>query len=163
MKISMIAAMAHNRVIGLDNKMPWHIPADLKFFRKMTSGKPVIMGRKTYESIGKPLPKRHNIVLTRSSDFSPEGVTVVHDMDSALAAAGDVEEVVIMGGGNIYQQFLPKASILYLTFIDLDTPGDTHFIDYKTKGQWQQVWQQCHSKDEGHPHDFEFVRLERIE
>lgn len=161
----MIAAMANDRVIGKDNQMPWHIPADLKFFKKTTLNKPVIMGRKTFDSIGRPLPKRHNIVVTRSTDFSAEGVTVVHDTAAAIAAAGEVDEVVIMGGGNIYQQFLPQADILYLTFIDLDTKGDAFFPDYQQqgqqKGEWQEVWQEAHSKADGQPHDFRFVRLER--
>ncbi|NQZ06875.1 MAG: type 3 dihydrofolate reductase [Algicola sp.] len=161
MKISMIAAMANNRVIGKDNKMPWHLSADLKFFKKMTIKKPVIMGRKTFESIGRPLPGRQNIVITRSSEFSAPGITVVHDTDSAMAAAGEVEEVVIIGGGNIYQQFLPKADELYLTFIDLDTDGDAFFPDYTGVAHWKEVWQESHSKAEGQPYDFRFVRLER--
>ncbi len=162
MKISMIAAMANNRVIGKDNKMPWHLPADLKFFKKMTMKKPVIMGRKTFESIGRPLPGRQNIVITRSSEFSAQGITVVHDTQSALAAAGEVEEVVIIGGGNIYQQFLPQADELYLTFIDLDTDGDAFFPDYADVANWSQVWQETHNKADGQPYDFRFVRLERI-
>jgi dihydrofolate reductase len=162
MKISMIAAMANNRVIGKDNKMPWHLSADLKFFKKMTMKKPVIMGRRTFESIGRPLPGRQNIVITRSKDFSAHGITVVHDTDSALAAAGEVEEVVIIGGGNIYQQFLPKADELYLTFIDLATDGDAFFPDYKGIAHWKEVWQEAHSKADGQPYDFRFVRLERI-
>ena len=153
--------MANNRVIGKDNKMPWHLSADLKFFKKMTMKKPVIMGRKTFESIGRPLPGRQNIVITRSSDFSAHGITVVHDTDSAMAAAGEVEEVVIIGGGNIYQQFLPKADELYLTFIDLDTDGDAFFPDYTGIAQWKEVWQEAHSKADGQPYDFRFVRLER--
>jgi dihydrofolate reductase len=161
MKISMIAAMANNRVIGKDNKMPWHLPADLKFFKKMTMKKPVIMGRKTFESIGRPLPGRQNIVITRSSEFCAPGITVVHDTDSAMAAAGDVEEVVIIGGGNIYQQFLPRADELYLTFIDLDTDGDAFFPDYNAVADWQAFWQEAHGKAEGQPYDFRFVRLKR--
>ena len=138
MKISMIAAMANDRVIGKDNQMPWHLPADLKFFKRMTVGKPVIMGRKTFESIGRPLPRRHNIVLTGNRDYQAEGVTVVHDMQQAIEAAGEVEEVVIMGGGNIYRQFLPQAGILYLTFIELTTEGDASFPDHTQDGEWRE-------------------------
>jgi dihydrofolate reductase len=161
MKISMIAAMADNRVIGKDNKMPWHLPADLKFFKKMTIAKPVIMGRKTFESIGRPLPGRHNIVITRSNDFCADGITIVHDTDSALAAAGDVEEVVIIGGGNIYQQMLGRVDELYLTFIELLVDGDAYFPDYNQVGQWQQVWQEQHSVAQGQPYNYRFVRLKR--
>ncbi|MFT4926267.1 MAG: dihydrofolate reductase [Phenylobacterium sp.] len=161
MKISMIAAMAANRVIGKDNKMPWHLPADLKFFKKTTLAKPVIMGRKTFESIGRPLPKRHNIVITRSADFSADGITVVHDTAAALAAAGEVEEVMIIGGGHIYQQFLAQASDLYLTLIDLTVEGDAFFPDYQAIGQWQQVWSESHQKTAANNYDYQFVKLTR--
>jgi dihydrofolate reductase len=161
MKVSMIAAMANNRVIGKEGKMPWHLPNDLKFFKRTTLGKPVIMGRKTFESIGRPLPRRQNIVVTRSADFVAEGVTIVHDTDSALAAAGDVEEVVVIGGGNIYQQFLPQADELYLTFIDLTTDGDVFFPDFEAASNWQEMWEERHYKSDGAPHDHRFVRLKR--
>ena len=135
-KIAMIAAMANNRVIGADNAMPWHLPADLAHFKRTTLGKPVIMGRKTYESIGRALPGRLNIVITRDDQYSLEDATVVHSPEEALALANeqDTPEVMIIGGGNIYQQFLPQASTLYLTFIDLDVAGDTQFPDYEASG-----------------------------
>lgn len=161
MKISMIAAMADNRVIGKDNQMPWHLPADLKFFKKMTLGKPVIMGRKTFESIGRALPKRHNIVITRDQAFTGEGITIVHDTATALAAAGEVEEVIIIGGGNIYHQFMPQATDLYLTFIDLKTNGDAFFPDYQSTGQWQETWSESHHKSAGNNYDYRFVKLTR--
>ncbi|MFT5163593.1 MAG: dihydrofolate reductase [Alteromonadaceae bacterium] len=161
MKISMIAAMADNRVIGKDNKMPWHLPADLKFFKKMTFKKPIIMGRKTFESIGRPLPGRKNIVITRSADFSADGITVVNDIAQALAAAGDVEEVVIIGGGDIYQQFLPQATHLYLTFIDLASAGDAFFPDYNATGVWHELSSQSHPGDEANRYPHRFVSLTR--
>lgn len=139
MQISLVAAMAHDRVIGKDNQMPWHIPAELKYFKELTMGKPVIMGRRTFESIGRPLPGRHNIVLT-TSDSLPSTVTVARSIEHALSAAGDVEEVCVLGGGDIYRQFLPQATRLYLTVIDLAVDGDTRFPDYAqlTRG-WQRV------------------------
>jgi len=136
MRIAMIAAMANNRVIGKDNKMPWHLPEDLRHFKAMTLSKPVVMGRKTFESIGRPLPGRHNIVISRNSQLSIDGVTCVQSFDDAVAAAGNCDEIVVIGGGQLYQQLLPKADILYLTLIDLDVDGDTLF-PYWDDGSWQ--------------------------
>lgn len=161
MKISMIVAMAANRVIGKENKMPWHLPADLMFFKQTTLGKPVIMGRKTFTAIGRALPRRKNIVITRAADFTAAGVTVVHDIDAALAAAHGVSEVMVIGGANIYRQFLPRTSELYLTFIDLQVEGDTFFPDYQAQGDWQTVWSQSHQKDAKNPYAYQFVKLQR--
>jgi dihydrofolate reductase len=135
MRIAMIAAMANNRVIGKDNKMPWHLPEDLRHFKAMTLSKPVVMGRKTFESIGRPLPGRHNIVISRDSQLSFEGVSCVTSFDEAIAIAGDCDEIVVIGGGQLYQQILPKADVLYLTFIDVDVDGDTVFPDWDD-GSW---------------------------
>ncbi|AZG74393.1 type 3 dihydrofolate reductase [Shewanella livingstonensis] len=135
MRIAMIAAMANNRVIGKDNKMPWHLPDDLRHFKAMTLSKPVVMGRKTFESIGRPLPGRHNIVISRNRQLSIEGVTCVESFEQALVAAGDCDEIVVIGGGQLYQQLLPKADVLYLTLIDLDVDGDTVFPDWND-GSW---------------------------
>ncbi|MCL1141915.1 type 3 dihydrofolate reductase [Shewanella gaetbuli] len=135
MRIAMIAAMANNRVIGKDNQMPWHLPEDLKHFKAMTLSKPVVMGRKTFESIGRPLPGRHNIVITRQTDYSPEGVTCVANFELAVEAAGECEELVVIGGGQLYAQLLPKADVLYLTHIDLDVDGDTYFPEWND-GSW---------------------------
>ncbi|GIU40612.1 dihydrofolate reductase [Shewanella sairae] len=138
MKIAMIAAMANNRVIGKDNQMPWHLPEDLRHFKAMTLGKPVVMGRKTYESIGRPLPGRHNIVISRQADLLIDGVTTVTSFESAKQAAGECEELVVMGGGQLYEMLLPQADILYLTEIALDVEGDTYFPEWND-GTWQQV------------------------
>jgi dihydrofolate reductase len=135
MRIAMIAAMANNRVIGKDNKMPWHLPEDLRHFKAMTLSKPVVMGRKTFESIGRPLPGRHNIVISRDSQLNFEGVSCVTSFDEAIAIAGDCDEIVVIGGGQLYQQILPKADVLYLTFIDVDVDGDTVFPDWDD-GSW---------------------------
>lgn len=131
MDISLVAAMAHNRVIGKDNQMPWHLPSELKYFKEITLGKPIIMGRHTFASIGRPLPGRHNIVLTSAAQIDAD-VSVAHSIDQALRLAGDVDEVMVIGGGDIYRQFLPMATRLYLTEIDLKVDGDTWFPEYET-------------------------------
>lgn len=159
MKISMIAAMAKNRTIGKDNLMPWHLPADFAWFKRCTLGKPIVMGRKTYESIGRPLPGRMNIVLSRDSSLLIDGVTVVRNIDEAKQAAGDAEELMIIGGGSIYQACLEQANCLYLTFIDAEIDGDTQFPD------WGEGWTVTHhdtyTADEKNKYDMEFVILDR--
>ena len=162
MKVSMIVAMAENRVIGLDNKMPWHLPADLQFFKRVTLGKPVIMGRKTYQSIGRPLPGRKNIVLSRDTELVIEGVECVQTLEQAQKLVGDVDEVMIIGGATIYEQFLSQADRLYLTFIDLDTEGDTHFPDYQSMSEWKESEREVHLKDEKNGYDYQFVTLDRV-
>jgi dihydrofolate reductase len=161
MTISMIAAMAHGRVIGADNDMPWHLPADLKHFKSVTMGKPVIMGRRTYESIGKALPGRPNIVISTKSDYVLSDALVVNSIDAAMAAASQYDEVMIIGGGSIYDALLPKAERLYLTFIDLQVDGDTHFPDYAASGSWKELAKEHHAKDDKNPYDYTFVTLER--
>jgi len=162
MKVSMIAAMAEDRIIGLDNKMPWHLPADLQFFKRVTLGKPVIMGRKTYQSIGRPLPGRKNIVLTRDTELVIEGVECVQTLEQAMKLVGDVEEIMIIGGATIYEQFLAQADRLYLTFIDLKTAGDTQFPDYEATAQWQELDREAHQQDEKNAHNYQFVTLDRV-
>lgn len=153
--------MANNRVIGKDNDMPWHMPADLAHFKKVTLGKPVIMGRRTFDSIGRALPGRKNIVITRNQDWQHEGVEVVSSPEQALNELADVDEVMIIGGGNIYKQFLEHADKLYLTFIDLDVEGDTQFPDWSVAGQWQQVEIEKYQADERNIHPYQFVILEK--
>ena len=160
MIISMIAAMAKNRVIGCNKQLPWHLPADFKHFKTLTMGKPIIMGRRTYESIGKPLPGRLNIVITRNQDFNAEGVQVVASIEEALSAAGDVEEVMFIGGANLYQQVLPKAHRLYLTFIDLELSGDAFFPEWRGE-EWREVEREHHHADEKNVYDYTFVILQR--
>lgn len=162
MKISMIAAMAEDRVIGLDNKMPWHLPADLMFFKRVTLGKPIIMGRKTFQSIGRPLPGRKNIVLSRDVNLQIEGVSCVQTVDQAVALVEGCDEVMVIGGATIYEQFLPRAERLYLTFIDLKTPGDTHFPDYQRIADWQEVDRERHQADQNNSYNYQFVTLERV-
>lgn len=131
--INMIVATSKNNQIGIDNKLPWHIPEDLKYFRQTTSGKTVLMGRKTFESIGRPLPNRKNIVLTRDMNFAPEGVSVVHNLEEALEICNSKEEIFIIGGGEIYSLFLPYADYLYITLVDKVINGDTDFPVYENQ------------------------------
>lgn len=165
MKIAMIAAMASKRVIGADNDMPWHLPADLKHFKQITMGKPVIMGRKTYESIGRALPGRPNIVITTNNAYSLPDATVVSSpeaaIEHALALESQPDEVIIIGGGTIYQAFLDKADTLHLTFIKLAVEGDTQFPDYEAQGSWKEISREAHSADEKNPYDYVFVSLTR--
>ncbi|MCG9098967.1 dihydrofolate reductase [Laribacter hongkongensis] len=127
--LALIAARARNGVIGLDNRMPWHLPEDLAYFKRVTLGKPVVMGRKTFESIGRPLPGRLNIVVTRNPDWQAAGVQVAHSLDAALAlaAAAAPEEIMLIGGAELYRQALPQADVLYLTEIDAEFAGDAFF------------------------------------
>ena len=142
MKISLVAAMAKNRVIGKDNKMPWHIPSELKYFKKITLGKPIVMGRKTFESLGQPLPGRKNIVLSNrkeSLENQNQQVIWVSGAKQAIAAAGPVDELMVIGGGKIYETFLPLADRLYVTDIELNVDGDTFFPDYNKLVNWQEI------------------------
>ena len=159
MIISMIAAMANNRVIGKDNQMPWYLPADFAWFKRSTMGKPVVMGRKTYDSIGRPLPGRLNVVISRDESLEIEGVTTVTSIEKALELVSDVDEVMIIGGGSIYESCLPKANKLYLTYIDFDVDGDTQFPDWGEG--WKQSFNDTYQADEKNKHNMEFVVLER--
>nr|WP_113865454.1 type 3 dihydrofolate reductase [Brenneria salicis]NMN90499.1 dihydrofolate reductase [Brenneria salicis ATCC 15712 = DSM 30166]RBP64826.1 dihydrofolate reductase [Brenneria salicis ATCC 15712 = DSM 30166]RLM31550.1 dihydrofolate reductase [Brenneria salicis ATCC 15712 = DSM 30166] len=159
MVISLIAALAVDRVIGMENAMPWHLPADLAWFKRHTQGKPIVMGRNTFRSIGQPLPGRHNIVVSRRPG-DDDRVTWVASLDEALAAAGEVEEVMIIGGGSIYQQMLPKAHRLYLTHIDAEVEGDTHFPDYEPD-EWLSTFSEFYDADESNSHSYCFEILAR--
>lgn len=152
----MIAAMANNRVIGKDNKMPWHLPEDLRHFKALTLGKPVVMGRKTYESIGRPLPSRHNIVISRQADLQIEGVTTVTSFAQAKLAAGDCEELIVMGGGQLYAELLQQSDILYLTEISLDVEGDTYFPNWDD-GSWLEVSRDVAKNDK--QMQYSFIKL----
>lgn len=162
MRIGLIAAMAENQVIGKDNELPWHLSADLKRFKQITMGKPIIMGRKTFESLpGGALPGRHNIVISRNHQYHPEGVTVVDSLDAAVDAAGDVEEAMVIGGADIYFQFLPRADRLYLTQVHTVVPGDAHFPAYNRR-EWRLIVEEHHPADENNPYPYSFLTLQRI-
>jgi len=144
----MIAAMADNRVIGRDNKMPWHLPEELAYFKQVTMGKPIVMGRNTFESIGRPLPGRKNIVISRDTQLKIDGATVVNSIDAAIEAGDDCEELMIIGGAMLYNEMLPRTDILYLTEIDLNVEGDTYFPDYN-KYSWEKVDIEMHQSKSG--------------
>ena len=160
MIISMIAAMAANRVIGADNKIPWHLPSDQQLFKRITMGKPMIMGRKTHDSIGRPLPGRHNIIVTQNSAYQAEGCTVVHSPEAALEAAGDVEEVVIIGGAYLYDYFLAQSGRIYLTILDDSFDGDVYFPELND-AEWQTTLTEIHEPDEQNAHRYQFLILDR--
>lgn len=163
MRISLIVAMAHGRVIGAGQAMPWHMPADLRHFKQTTLGKPVIMGRRTFESIGRPLPGRLNLVISRNPAWSADGVTTCASLADALQAAGAVDEVMIIGGGQLYAETLPRADRLYLTHIDLAVAGDTWFPDYQTPDyQWREIASEAHPADDKNAHAYRFQTLERV-
>lgn len=136
--LSLIAAVARNRAVGIENRLPWHLSDDLKYFKATTQGHPIIMGRKTYASIGRPLPGRHNIVMTRNPDWHADGVTVVSNLDAAIAAAGDATEIFLIGGATLYEIALARADRLYLTEIDADFAGDAFFPAW-ARDQFQEV------------------------
>jgi len=158
--ISIIAAIGNNWVVGINNKLPWALPADMEHFRQKTLGKPVIMGQKTLESIGKPLPGRTNIVLTLDENFHPQGCTVAHSIAQALEAAKDFEEVMICGGVSIYKQFLPLADRMYLTRIKNDFEGDAFFPEFDWE-DWKEVERIERPADDDNPYKYSFITLER--
>lgn len=159
--LSMIVAHANNRIIGKDNDMPWHLPADLAYFKKTTLGKPVVMGRKTFESIGRPLPGRQNIVISRDTTYQADGIDVVSSVEKAIAKAGDVEEIMVIGGGAIYAHCLPVAQRLYITHIDADIDGDTQFPFYDSENDWQKISSEVKAPDEKNAYQLDFCVYER--
>lgn len=160
MTFSLIVAITKNKVIGKDNKMPWHLPADLAWFRENTQGKPIIMGRKTFESIGYPLPKRTNIVLSRSP-YKQEGIIWKNNLESALDFVKDSNEIMLIGGGELFKQYLPLADKLYLTEIQAQIEGDTFFPDINWS-EWKIEFEQYRPADEKNSYDCRFLILERI-
>jgi dihydrofolate reductase len=161
MKISIVVAMAANRVIGRDNQLPWHLPADLKHFKETTMGKPILMGRKTWESIGRPLPGRTNIVITRDENYDAPGCVVVHSIEAALQAAAKQDEVMIIGGAEFYRQVLPQTDSIYLTRINEDFEGDTLFPELDSS-EWQEAERIDCDADEKNPHSYSFITLDRV-
>jgi dihydrofolate reductase len=160
-EIAIVVAMADNRVIGRDNRLPWHLPADLRHFRQVTVGKPVLMGRKTHESIGRPLPERTNIVVTRDRSYEAPGCVVVHSIESAIEAAGGHEEVMLIGGTDLYRQLLPKADRIYMTLVHAAFEGDARFPELDER-EWREVERMDCAPDEKNPWPYSFIRLERV-
>lgn len=158
--ISVVVAASENNVIGINGELPWRLSSDLQRFKSITMGKPIIMGRLTWDSIGRPLPGRQNIVITRQADFVADGATVVVSPAEALRAAGDADEVMVIGGGQVYDLFLPKASRVYLTRIAVEVEGDAEF-PLLDESDWQLVEREPHSADERNEFAFEFLIYER--
>jgi dihydrofolate reductase len=158
--VSLIVAMAQNGVIGRDNGLPWRLPADLKRFKAFTLGKSILMGRKTYDSIGRPLPGRTNLVLTRDRGWQADGVFVAHSIEQALTHADKGTELIAIGGAEIYRLVLPFARRIYLTHVHADVPGDTFFPDFDAS-QWEDVECRAHPADEQHAYAVTFVTLQR--
>lgn len=167
--VSLIVALASNHAIGINNQMPWHLPDDLRYFREQTTGKPIIMGRKTFESIGRPLPKRTNIVITRQTDFSPDGVLVANSLDQAMAlafaAAKQAEDpmlrdIMIMGGAQIYALALPLVDRLYLTEVDANVEGDAFFPAFD-RADWQEASRLHRPPCDKNPLPYDFVVYQR--
>jgi len=160
MTISLIVAASRNGVIGRNGALPWHLPDDLRQFKRLTLGKPVIMGRRTWESIGRPLPGRRNIVLTRDPGFRAGGCEVAHSVSAALALLAGAEEAMVIGGAQVYAAFLPFAERIYLTRVQAEVDGDTHF-PAPDPDAWRLVSSEAHGADDRHRYAFELLRYER--
>jgi len=169
MKIALIVALARNGVIGKDNRMPWHLPGDLKYFKRVTLNKPVIMGRNTYESIGKPLPQRTNFIVSRNPDYKVAGAVVVPSLEAALQTVADLyhtieapddSEVMIIGGAQIYAGALPLAQRLYVTEVQAEPQGDTFFPDFD-RSAWRELTREAHPATADNPYPYDFVVLEK--
>ncbi|MBU60514.1 MAG: dihydrofolate reductase [Alcanivorax sp.] len=165
-RLAMMAAKASNNVIGRDNKLPWYLPNDLKYFKQVTLGKPIVMGRNTWESLKRPLPGRTNIVISRQADYVAEGAKVVGTLDEALELAGHVahidgqDELVVIGGAQIYALALPRAERLYLTEVHADVPGDTYFPAVDA-AQWREIGRDDFQAEGPNPYDYSFVVYQR--
>ncbi len=156
--ISMVVALDDNRLIGRNNELPWHMPADLAFFKRTTMGKPIIMGRKTWESIGRALPGRRNVVITRNSDYQADGADVTESLASAIEVCAGEPEIMLIGGATLFEQCLADTDNLYLTKIHHSFEGDTWFPDY-TQYRWQTEWEEPHAADENNPYAYTFYKF----
>lgn len=162
-RMAYVVAMDDNRLIGRDNDLPWRLPDDMAWFRRQTMGKPCIMGRKTYDSLPprfRPLPGRLNIVITRNVDYHAPGAIVVHSIEDALRAAGDVEEIIIVGGAALFRRLMPVVDRLYLTQVHGMAEGDVFFPEYD-RAQWRESFRQNHAVDDRHPYAFTWLILDR--
>ena len=167
MRLALIVAAAQNGVIGRNNGLPWHLPEDLRYFKRVTMGKPIVMGRKTYESIGRPLPGRTNIVISRNASWQAEGVRVLPTVEDALTLAEEValidgaEELMVIGGAEIYRSALPLAGRLYLTEVHAEVAGDAFLPDIDWS-QWREVGRERHGASDTNPYDYSFVVYDRV-
>ncbi|MFD0587071.1 dihydrofolate reductase [Paenibacillus sp. GCM10027627] len=161
MAIAMIAAMDRNRTIGIGNKMPWHLPAELAYFKANTTGKTVLMGRKTFQSLGKPLPNRKNVVLTRQRGLELAGCEVIHTVEEALEQHGS-EELMIIGGAEIYELFLPYADTILLTDVEVEVSGGDAFFPEMDAEEWKLTESEHRERDEKNPFAFTFQTYKRV-
>ena len=164
MKVGLIVAIAENGIIGRENGLPWRLSSDLQYFKKTTLGKPIVMGRKTYESIGRPLPGRTNIIVSRNQDYRQNGCTVAHSLKQAIACAGETEAVMIIGGAQLYEEALslepPLVTHLYVTEVHHFIEGDVSFPSIN-KAQWRELRRERHSADDKNEYDYSFVVYEK--
>ncbi|MDQ0350809.1 dihydrofolate reductase [Alkalibacillus filiformis] len=160
MKLSLIVAMDDNQVIGLNNDMPWHLPNDLKYFKKVTSGSPIVMGRKTFESIGRPLPNRHNIIMTRNEQYTQESCSIVHQWEDLSPLVDGEEEVFIIGGSELFKDALEQVDYMYITRIHETFDGDTYFPTINWD-DWELVSEQSGELDEKNKHEHTFLVYRR--
>lgn len=166
MKVSLIVAMSQNRVIGRDNQMPWHLPDELQYFKRVTMGKPVLMGRNTFESIGRPLPGRPNIVITRNAEYEADGISVVTSIEDALDLADQLTEhdagaeAMVIGGAQIFTEIFPRADVLYLTEVHAVVDGDVFFPEFAPE-EWRLVSRDEHAANERNPYPYSVLVLER--
>ena len=161
MTLSLMVAMGKNRVIGANGAIPWRLPNELQLFKRVTMGHHIIMGRKTWESIGRLLPGRTTVIVTRQTDYAVPGAVVVNSLSSALAYCANDSEIFVVGGGELYREALPQADRLYLTVVDASPAGDTRMPDFSA-AQWREVSSENHAADEKHAHSYRFSVLERI-
>ena len=160
MKISAIVAMSENRVIGKDNQLLWHLPADLQHFKRITMGKPILMGRKTYQSIGRPLPGRCNVVITHDPAFEASGCVIANSIETALTAVEYSNEIFVIGGAILYQEMLSLIERIYMTIVHREFTGDAYFPALNS-ADWQEVERVSHSADEKKQYNFSFISLQR--
>ena len=161
-QVSLLVAMAKNRVIGINNALPWHLPADLKHFKSLTMGHHMVMGRKTYESIGKPLPGRTSVVVTRNQNYAPPGVVVVNSLEEAILACGDDTEIFVIGGAELFHQAINFADRIYMTEIDADIAGDTYFTEFD-HSLWRETGRASHAPDESNAYPYHFISYCKIQ
>lgn len=159
--LSIITAMDNNRLIGKNNALPWHLPEDLAFFKKTTLGKPIIMGRKTFQSIGRPLPGRTNIIISRNKNYQVEGCIVLDSIEAVLDYCKDDEEIMLIGGASLYEQWLPYAHQIYITLINAEFEGDAWFPDYQPE-LWRTVWHETHQSQKAPQLEYQFKKLQKI-
>lgn len=161
MIITLVAAMDRNRLIGQNNDLPWHLPVDLAHFTEVTLRKPIIMGRRTFDSLGRPLPYRHNVVITQQKNLVLEGCNIFHSLDNALDALVQEREIMIIGGARIFREALSKANKMILTIIDYTFKGDAYFPEWNTE-EWKIVFEEIHPLNEKNLYSFRFLELERL-